>query len=295
MLQIRKSYPTDAYRLIQIMDIVWKDEFYDVLPNSIFHDMIRNVGKRVQHLKEQIEENNRIFVALEDEQIIGFIFYAKTTNVTYNVAAEIRSVYILPDFQRRGIGTKLFECVVDEIKRLGFCSLIVFCPIHSGSTLFFSKIGGKKKEVVSKKMEEHRLMFDLLFFDLKDYHQVETSDEWNDLYVKAQERLFLLNDIHHEIAVLMSENGHMYLGLGIKNMVCPVESALTNMYLDQEKKVSKILILDRKVKPVLPCGKCRDLLIHLGQEKAEILFDMGTLKTMTMKELNPYYKDEEKV
>ena len=86
----------------------------------------------------------------------------------------------------------------------------------------------------------------------------------------------------------------MYLGLGIKNKVCPIESALSNMYLGGDNKIAKILILNKQSNPVLPCGKCRDLLIHLGQEQALILFDYGNLTTMTMKELNPYYKDEEK-
>ncbi len=65
--------------------------------------------------------------------------------------------------------------------------------------------------------------------------------------------------------------------------------------LHKKEEVDKILILDRKSKPVFPCGKCRDLLISLKQGQAEILFDFGTLKTMTLKDLNPYYKDIEKV
>lgn len=295
MLQIRKSYPTDAYQLIQIMDTVWKDEFYDVLPNRIFYGMMQSVEKRVQHLKEQIEENNRVYVALEDDKPVGFVFYAKTTNVVYNAAMEIRYIYVLPDFQRKGIGTKLFEHVVDDVERLGISSLIVHCPIPSNSIIFFTKIGAKKKEVISKNMGDYSVMCEVLLFDLGENRQEVSANEWNELYVKAQESLFLLNKLHHEVAVLMAGSGNMYLGLGIRGRVCPIESALSNMYLAGEKVVAKILILDQKSKPVLPCGKCRDLLIELGQEKAEILFDIGTFKTMTMEQLNPYYKKEEKV
>lgn len=295
MLQIRKAYPTDAYHLIHITDLAWKNEFYDILPNGIFQDMNQNVEKRIHHLKEQIEENNRIFVALEDDITIGFIFYAKTHDVAYDTAAEIRSIYVLPDFQRKGVGTKLLQSAIEEIKKLGFHSLVVRCPVDSCGVSFFLHMGGKKKEVVSKVLDGYHLLFDLILIDLEHEHQEFDTNEWNDLYLKAQENLFLLNDLNREIAVLMAGSGNIYLGLGIKNKVCPIESALANMYLGQEKQVSKILILNQRSKPVLPCGKCRDLLIHLGQEKAEILFDMGTLQTMTMKELNPYYKDEEKV
>lgn len=295
MIQIRKAYPTDAYTLIQINDTVWKKEFYDILPSGIFQEMTRNIDKRIAHIRDQIVENNRIFVALDDETPIGFIFYAKTANTFYNAAAEIRSIYILPEYQRQGIGTQLFEKAIQELKQLGFTSLIVQCPLHSEGISFFLQLGGAKKEIVSQNKEGYKVMYDLIFFDLEHNKKEPTTNEWNDIYLKAQENLYLLNDLNREVAVIMTPQGHMYLGIGIKNRVCPIESALANMYIGQEKQVTKILILSRQSKPVVPCGKCRDLLISLGQGKAEILFDIGTLQTKTMEDLNPYYKSEEKV
>lgn len=295
MLKIRKSYPTDAYALINISDITWKNTFYDILPNGILHDNLHNVEKRVNHLRDQINENNRIFVALEDEVPIGYIFYAKAQNVVYEEAAEIRSIYILPEFQKKGIGTKLFENVLEEIKRLGYKSLILYSPLNVSSINFFLKLGGEKKEVLSKNVSGYIVNYDLIYYDLEKIDNGVKQNDWNDIYKKAQESLYLLNNINREIAVISTAKGNMYMGLGIKNRVCPIESALANMHMGEERVVSKILVLNRQSKPVLPCGRCRDLLIGLGQEQAEILFDYGSLKTMTMHDLNPYYKDEEKV
>ena len=114
-------------------------------------------------------------------------------------------------------------------------------------------------------------------------------------FAVEQERKIRESELNTEIAVLLADSGNMYLGIGIRNKVCPIEGALSNMYLGGDKKLVKILVLNKNSNPVLPCGKCRDLLIHLGQQDALILFDYGSLKTMTMKELNPYYKDAERV
>lgn len=294
MLEIRKAYPTDAYSLINIMDVVWRNEFLDFLPNGIIFEMTHNVDKRIKHLTDQINENNRIFVALEDGVPIGYIFYAKAQSNMYDAAAEIREIYILPEFQRKGIGTQLFEKALKEIKKLGYTSLILYCPWESKGISFFLKMGGIKKETLTKSINGYSVIYDLIYFDL--VHISENSpSEWNDIYLMAQEHLYLLNDINREVAVISTKQGNKYLGLGIKNRVCPIESALSNMHMGEEKNASKILILNRESKPVLPCGKCRDLLIGLGQDDAEILFDFGSLRTMTMRELNPYYKDEEKV
>ncbi|MBQ8681358.1 MAG: GNAT family N-acetyltransferase [Bacilli bacterium] len=293
MIEIRKAYGADAYQLVNITDTVWKDAFYDILPNGILNDMIRNTEKRISHLKDQINENNRIFVATSDEVPIGYIFYAKTQNVIYNAAAEIRSIYILPEFQHQGIGRQLFNKAIEELKKLGYKNLIIYSPLNCQSINFFLKMRGEKREVVSKNTNGYNIKYDLIFFDLENLDKELKNTDWNDIYLAAQEHLYLLNNINRELAVIMTDKGNMYLGLGIKNHVCPIESALANMHIKEEQQASKILILNRQSKPVLPCGKCRDLLIGLKQENAEILFDFGTLKTMTMHELNPYYKDEE--
>lgn len=294
MIEIRKSYPTDAYTLINIKDIVWKSEFYDFLPNGIIFEMAHNIEKRINHLKDQITENNRIFVALNDDIPVGYIFYAKAQNGMYESSAEIREIYILPEFQRKGIGTQLFEKAIEEIKKIGYKSLVLYCPWESKGISFFLKMNGTKKELITKNLNGYSVIYDLVYFDLEHINQNKPS-EWNEVYSYAQEHLHLLNNINREIAVITTQTGNMYLGLGIKNRVCPIESALSNMYIGGDKQVSKILILNRASQPVLPCGKCRDLLIGLAQEKAEILFDYGTLQTMTMQDLNPYYKAEEKV
>ena len=294
MLEIRKAYPTDAYALINIMDIVWKSEFYDFLPNGIIYEMGRNLEKRINHLTDQINENNRIFVAVNDDVPVGYIFYAKAQNVVYESAAEIREIYILPEYQKQGIGKKLFTSAIEEVKKLGFKSLVLYCPWETKGINFFLKMGGEKKDIYTKSVNGYSVIYDLVYYDLVKACSTNPS-EWNDVYMRAQEHLYLLNNINREVAVISTDKGNMYIGLGIKNRVCPIESAIANMHMGEERTISKILVLNRESKPVLPCGKCRDLLIGLGQDNAEILFDYGTLQTMTMHELNPYYKDEEKV
>ena len=294
MIEIRKAYPIDAYTLINIKDNVWKNEFYDILPNGIINDMNKNVEKRIEHLIDQINENNRVLVALVDDKIVGYIFYAKALNEDLDLAAEIREIYILPEYQRKNIGTSLFENVVDELKKLGYNSIVLNLPINSRSVLFFIKLGFIKKDVCIKLINGYKIRCDLMYYEFENTSR-EFTNEWNDIYVKAEENLYLLNNINREIAVISTDSGNMYIGLGIKRRVCPLEVAVANMHASSDKNISKIIILNKESKPVLPCGRCRDLLIGLGEEKALILFDYGSLKTITMKELNPYYKDEEKV
>ena len=85
-MEYRKSYPTDARFLVQLRNEVWKNTYYDVLPNGILQYMKENMEEMVNHLRDQIMENNRIIVALENNKIVGYIFYAKSQVDLYDTA-----------------------------------------------------------------------------------------------------------------------------------------------------------------------------------------------------------------
>lgn len=291
-MKIRKAYPTDAYTLVKIHDTVWKTQYYDILPVGVFHRLEQEQEKRINHLKDQIEENNRIFVAVnENEQVVGYVFYAKTINTREDANIEIREIHILPEYQKMGIGTMLLDSAIGEIKKLGYHSLIAYCPYDSSMLTFFTKKGATVKHRVTKEMVGYPVIYDLIYLEFNTNNQIDITLDWNNLYLKAGEYLYLLNETNHEIAVILTKNKNMYIGLGIKHYICPIESALSNMYLNNDSKIEKILILNKEATPVLPCGKCRDLLMKKEESAAEILFDIKNFKTMTIKEITPYYKD----
>lgn len=293
-MEYRKSYPTDARFLVQLRNEVWKNTYYDVLPNGILQYMKENMEEMVNHLRDQIMENNRIIVALEENKIIGYIFYAKSQIDSYDNAAEIREIIVLPQYQGKGIGKALYQLAKNELMKLGYHNLVISYPSIGKNKGFFQKLGGTLKEKFSHQILGYPVSCDLFYFQLDDSLE-NTSKEWYLLYQEVQKKIGLLNEVNKEVAGVMSIQGNLYFGLGIKNKICPLEVALSNLYLNGEKQISKIMIMNKNSKVVLPCGKCRDLLMNLGQGKAEILFDMNSLKVISLKELNPYYKDLEKV
>ena len=290
-MEFRKAYPTDAYLLVGIRNTVWKNTYYDLLPNSILYKMKSHMGEMVDHLRDQILENNRIIVALDDQKkVVGYIFYAKSQLDLYENAAEIREVFVLPDYQGKGIGRKLYELAKEEIKKLGYLSLVLCCPSVGSNKEFFAHLGGKEKKIIEKDFFGYSILCCIYYFGLEDSFSIQ--GEWSLLYEEAQKKLYLLNDDCKEIAVILSSNGNFYFGLGLDSQTYSVEVALSNFLLHQEEKIVKILILDKSSNLLLPCGKCLDLLLYFHQGDAEVLFEMGDLKSKTIKELNPYYQGE---
>ena len=91
------------------------------------------------------------FVAY-DEKIVGFILYRKWKSM-----AEITWMGILPNYQNKGIGTKLIKSVEDELKanainkiKVATLSPTTKYKLYEKTRKFYRKIGFKKYRIDKK-------------------------------------------------------------------------------------------------------------------------------------------------
>ena len=293
MIMIRKAYPTDAYSIVHLMLDVWKSEYNDILPANIVNNMGQDIDNKVRHLRDQIEENNRIFVAIDEDKIIGYIFYAKSTNESYSGSAEIRSLYILNDYQGKGIGSELLDKAKEEIKKLGFNGFILKCPSRNKNNDFFLKKGGVLKEMISSEISGSLIDLNVLYFDLS-INDNSNLLEWQDLYTKLVNVSLNITGIKGTLALVESD-GEVYLGLNAFKMVTALEVAVANMKMASKDKIDKILILNSDNELVIPNGYDLEVLMESGNENAQVLIDVTTIKVKRVNELISSYKKEERV
>ena len=82
----------------------------------------------------EIYENIRdYFVFREDERVVA----CASLHITWSDLAEIKSVAVAEDSQRKGIGNRLIEACLNEAKELGIPT--VFCLTYKPS--FFERFG----------------------------------------------------------------------------------------------------------------------------------------------------------
>jgi GNAT superfamily N-acetyltransferase len=66
----------------------------------------------------QLKDNRRWMVSEIDNQIVGFVGVDAIKNCTFpfkGAGAELKHFYILPDYRRQGIGSKLLAKVIEEL------------------------------------------------------------------------------------------------------------------------------------------------------------------------------------
>ncbi|ADY50975.1 GCN5-related N-acetyltransferase [Pseudopedobacter saltans DSM 12145] len=100
-----------------------------------------------QYLVERLRSSDAFIpelslVAEEDSQIVGYILLTKINIIdagsNMHVSLAMAPVAVLPEFQGKGIGTKLIRYAHDKAKELGFGSVVVL-----GHENYYPKFGYK--------------------------------------------------------------------------------------------------------------------------------------------------------
>lgn len=109
MIHIRKAKISDAKDITYINITTWKDAYKGLLPDDFLAN--RNLSEeRIEYVKNRIENTTDICLVAEfDKQIVGFCIGGKPRQYNNIFEFELRAFYVLPDYQRNGIGKALFD------------------------------------------------------------------------------------------------------------------------------------------------------------------------------------------
>ena len=74
---------------------------------------------------------------------MGVIRVCKSKDSNYKDIGELQALYLLNEVKHRGYGRILFEKARDEVKKMGFNSMIVGClALNTNANSFYKHMGG---------------------------------------------------------------------------------------------------------------------------------------------------------
>lgn len=157
---IRNIEEKDIPSIIDIQINGWKTAYKGIIDDSFLNSM--NKEKKIKQRRKDYKKDGYIIAEI-DKEIVGFCRYIDNNTYTPNMSeidCEIVALYVKPNFKYNGIGTKLFEFVIDEFKRKNKTKMIIWClKYNEPSIKFYKKMGGiitKEKivEIADKKYVE---------------------------------------------------------------------------------------------------------------------------------------------
>ena len=141
-LIIRNIEIDDIESVANIILEGWKTAYKGIIDDSYLNSM--NKDEIIKKRKKDYKEGYFIVAELNKE-IVGFSrFYDNNQySPNYSVDCELMAIYVKPELKYQGIGTKMFNYVVNDFKKMNKKKMIIWClKDNYPSRKFYERMGG---------------------------------------------------------------------------------------------------------------------------------------------------------
>lgn len=149
---IRNIEEKDIPRIVDIQIDGWKTAYKGIIDDSILNSMDRD--KKIEKRNKDYRDNGFI-VAESNKEVVGFCRYIDSNKFTQDILdidCELLALYVKPELKYNGIGTKLFQFVMNEFKSKNKTKMILWClKDNNPSKEFYKKMGG---EIIKERVIE---------------------------------------------------------------------------------------------------------------------------------------------
>ena len=148
---IRKATREDCRAIRQVAETTWHHTYEGIIP-SVIQERFLQAAYSDEALERRIGAS-LFLVAEEGREVVGFAHYSK---VDEGNSASLFSIYVLPAFHGKRIGSRLLQ---EGIRNLdGIQALTVDVEKENGSGMVFYKSRGfQKTEEFTEELYGHRL------------------------------------------------------------------------------------------------------------------------------------------
>lgn len=141
-VDFRKARPADMPAVARVHVDSWRRSFAGIAPEKFLNEM--SIEKRLDAYTNRASAGPYTMIVAEHPQegLVGFADFGQPI-LAVDFAAQIYSFYFLPEFQRKGLGERLFRRCVGEMLDEGVASLCLDSLAASPYRQFYSKMGGE--------------------------------------------------------------------------------------------------------------------------------------------------------
>jgi GNAT superfamily N-acetyltransferase len=165
-ITIREATLKDAGGIARVKVDTWRDAYPGIVADDYLARM--SYGEQADFFKSIIEQKSeeRLIVAETREgEIVGFIGAGPERAGNPRYRGEIYALYVRPEYQGRGIGTRLFFDVAAGLTRRGMLPFLLWVFPENPATAFYARMGGtpivtQQFELGGKQMNETAYAWD---------------------------------------------------------------------------------------------------------------------------------------
>lgn len=131
---VRPANPEDAAAIGKIYCESWKAAYRGIVPQDYLDSLTPD--------DRQINPANYLVLESEESTVFGLANIGASRDKERPDWGELRAIYLLPEYWRKGAGTMLFQAAETKLRQMGFSRyfLWAFCE-NTRARRFYEKMG----------------------------------------------------------------------------------------------------------------------------------------------------------
>jgi len=143
--KIRKAAAEDAAGMAKVHVDSWRATYKGIVSDEFLEGL--SYSHREAGWRQRIDQNSSkydMFVAQnESGHIVGFADGGPERSGDPVYDGELYAIYLLQDYQKQGIGRRLFQHVVQHLVESGFRTMLIWVLAENPSRRFYESLGGQ--------------------------------------------------------------------------------------------------------------------------------------------------------
>lgn len=148
-VEIKKLKESEAEEKIDINIKTWWTTYKGLIPDDIIAKIQVKTKERIEQQKKTIREKNNTYGIYVDNKLIGYSSYGPARDENYKDSCEIYSCYILEEYQRLHLGSRVVIKILEDFINEGYKTMITKCLVGNKANKFREAIGGKYVKTIN--------------------------------------------------------------------------------------------------------------------------------------------------
>lgn len=142
VIETRKAVTADARRIAEVHDAAWLNAYSGMVPHAALSRMVRRRGEK--WWAEAIARSTFVLVIEVAGAIVGYATLGRNRVGTLPFEGEVYELYLKPEFQGVGLGSRLFLTARRELKRRRLKGSVVWVLADNERAIrFYENAGGR--------------------------------------------------------------------------------------------------------------------------------------------------------
>ncbi len=141
-IDIRRAEPADAGAIAAVHESAWRGAYSGLIPHRALNAMIQRRGD--SWWERAIGRQASVLVIDLGGDIVGYATLGRNRARELDQGGEIYELYIRPEYQGIGLGTRLFAAARERLSAHGLDGLVVWALEDNGPAVtFYEGAGGR--------------------------------------------------------------------------------------------------------------------------------------------------------